>query len=137
MRAEEHFQNLKHGINLLNLLMFYPAPANEAVVTAVDALLNEERLRLAVADLELLEQRLLQLPESAGPELEAPDHRELAGGPLRDLLVRLERLHALYSGKSGKGGTRSIQEQLRATPFADLHTLQLAVANLHQLKAGA
>jgi len=136
LRAEDHFQRLQHGINLLNLLMFYPAPPNEAVVTAVDALLDEERLRLAVLDLEQLERHLLELPESPGPELKCNQHPELPGGPLRDLLVRLERLHALYLGKSGKGGTLTVQQQLREAPFADLHTLQLAVVNLHQLKAG-
>ena len=135
MGAQDLFQNLQHGINLLNLLMFYPAPPNEAVVAAVDALLDEERLRLAVLDLEKLERDLLALPESSGPELSCDQHLELPGGPLRDLLIRLERLHILYLGKSGKGGTATVQQLLREAPFADLHTLQLAVVNLHQLKA--
>ncbi len=136
MRAEDLFQNLQHGINLFNLLMFYPAPPNEAVVAAVDALLDEQRLRLAVLDLEQLERHLLELPESAGAELNCDQHPELPWGPLRDLLVRLERLHTLYLGKAGKGSTVTVQQQLREAPFADLHTLQLAVVNLHQLKAG-
>ena len=135
MRAEDHFQNLKHGINLLNLLMLYAAPANEAVVTAVDALLDEGRLRLAVADLDLLEKRLRDLPESSGPEVTASDYHELEGGPLRDLLRRLALLNSLYLGKNGQGGTLGVQQQLGQSPFPDLHTLQLALVSLHQLKA--
>lgn len=135
MSADEHFQNLKHGINLLNLLMFYSAPANEAVVAAVDALLDEGKLRLALADLERLEQRLRDLPESPGPEMATPDYRELEGGPLRDLLRRLALVNSLVLGKSGQGGTLGVQEQLAAAPFADIHTLQLALVSLHQLKA--
>lgn len=135
MRAEDHFQNLKHGINLLNLLMLYPAPANEAVVAAVDSLLDEGKLRLAVTDLELLEKRLLDLPESEGPEMTACDYRELEGGPLRDLLRRLALLNSLYLGKNGQGGTVGVQQLLSQVPFADLHTLQLAMVSLHQLKA--
>lgn len=115
--------------------MLYTAPANEAVMAAVDSLLDEEHLRLAVLDLEHLEGRLLDLPETSGADLGYNEHPELPGGPLRDLLVRLERLHALYLGKSGKGGTLTVQRQLREAPFADLHTLQLALAQFHQLKA--
>ena len=135
MRAEDHFQNLKHGINLLNLLMLYTAPANEAVVAALDALLDEGRLRLAVADLELLEKRLRDLPETAGTEVTASDYHELEGGPLRDLLRRLALVNSLYLGKNGQGATAWVQQQLNECPFADLHTLQLALVSLHQLKA--
>ena len=136
MQAAEHFQALQHGINLLNLLMFYPAPPTEALMAALEALLEEERLRLAVADLEQLERKLLELPESPGPEPGYDHHIELPGGPLQDLLLRLERLHALYLGKSGQGGTHTVQRELRESPFADIHTLQLALTQLHQLKAG-
>ena len=134
MRAEEHFQNLGHGINLLNLLMLYTAPANEAVVAAVDTLLDEGRLRLAITDLEILENRLRDLPENSGPEVTAPEYRELEGGPLRDLLCRLAMLNSLYLGKNGQGGTLAVQQQLKQKPFADLHTLQLALVSMHQLK---
>ena len=136
MTAEDHFQNLKHGINLLNLLMFYPAPSNEAVVSAIDQLLDEAQLQLAVDDLRKLEEHLISLPESAGPEMKACEFSELAGGPLQDLLRRLSRLNALYAGKAGAGATLQVREQLQAERFANLHDLQLALANVHQLKAG-
>ncbi len=136
MEAEDLFQNLRHGINLFNLLMFYPAPSNEAVVAAVDELLNEHDLTLAVADLNRLEANLRLLPECPGAEVEAPDFRELEGGPLRDLLQRLAQLNALYLGKKGAGATELVQAQLSRSAFGDVHTLQLAIVRLHQLKAG-
>ncbi|MBN9419229.1 hypothetical protein ABS71_17110 [bacterium SCN 62-11] len=135
MTAEALFQNLQHGINLFNLLMFYPAPGNEAVLAMIDSLLDEHRLAQSVADLQRFEQRLLELPEQPGPEVQAPDFAELPGGPLQSLLKRLARLNALYEGKNGQGSTQQLQAQLAAEPFADAHTLQLAVVNLHQLKA--
>ena len=135
MQAEELLQNLKHGINLLNLLILYTAPANEAVVSAVDGLLEESRLRLALTDLQRLEEGLRNLPENSGPEVTSADYRELEGGPLRDLLCRLALLHSLYLGKNGQGATLAVQKQLEQKPFADLHTLQLALVGLHQLKS--
>ncbi|MBX3170058.1 MAG: hypothetical protein KF760_21820 [Candidatus Eremiobacteraeota bacterium] len=136
MEAEDLFQNLRHGINLFNLLMFYPAPGNEAVVAAVDELLDEHELALAVADLNQLEARLRQLPDGPGPEMRAPDFRELEGGPLRELLQRLAQLNALYLGKKDGRATQEVQTQLAGSAFGDVHTLQLAIARLHQLKAG-
>lgn len=135
MTPEDLFQNLRHGINLFNLLMFYPAPSNEAVVAAVDELLNENDLALAVADLNRLETNLRQLPERPGPEMQAQDFRELEGGPLRDLLQRLAQLNALYLGKKGGGATQAVQAQLSGSDFGDVHSLQLALVKLHQLKA--
>ncbi|MFN8609761.1 MAG: hypothetical protein U0931_19635 [Vulcanimicrobiota bacterium] len=135
MNAEALFQNLQQGINLFNLLMFYPAPANEAMLSLVDALLEEQPLQQAVQDLQTFESRLLTLPEKPGPEVGAPEFSELAGSPLQNLLRRLARLNALYEGKNGAGATRQIQAQLQAEPFADLHTLQVAIASFHQLKA--
>lgn len=136
MEAEDLFQNLRHGINLFNLLMFYPAASNEAVVAAVDELLDEGDLALAVADLNQLESKLRLLPERPGPEVQAPDFQELEGGPLRDLLRRLAQLNALYLGKKGEGATQRVQSQLSDSAFGDVHTLQLAIVRLHQLKAG-
>lgn len=114
--------------------MFYPAPGNEAVLGMIDALLDEQRLGQSLADLRRFEQQLLELPEQPGPEVEAPGFAELPGGPLQNLLRRLARLNALYEGKNGEGSTLQVQAQLAAEPFADPHTLQLAVVNLHQLK---
>lgn len=115
--------------------MFYHAPGNEAVLTMIDSLLDEHRLGQSLADLRRFEQQLLELPESPGPEVTAPEFAELPGGPLQSLLRRLARLNALYEGKNGKGATSQVQAQLAAEGFADAHALQLAVVNLHQLKA--
>lgn len=135
-RAETLFQNLRHGIDLLNLLMFYPAPGNEAIVATVDQLLEEDRLQRAVADLDLLERDLRELPETSGPQVNAPDYRELSGGPLKDLLRRLSLLHALFEGKNGAGATDEVRAELALRPWPDLSTLQRALVEMHQLKAG-
>ncbi len=136
MTAEDHLQNLKHGINLLNLLALYPAASNQAVVGAIDSLLEETQLRLALDDLIKLEEHLISLPECPGPEVRASEFPELVGGPLQNLLRRLSRLNALYEGKAGAGATLEVREQLQAERFANLHDLQLALVSLHQLKAG-
>lgn len=128
---------MQQGIDLLNLLAFYPAPPNPAIVNAIEPLLEKGSLQLALDDLQLLQRRLLDLPESAGPEMTAPDFVDLESGPLRDLLSRLGQLNALYLGKQGRGATNLVRAQLEASPslFDDIHSVQLALVRLHQLKS--
>lgn len=135
--AENYLQNLNHGISLLNLLALYPAASNAAVVAAIDQILNEESLRLAVQDLKKFETNLLSLPDGEANEITLQNFNELPGGPLRDLLRRLARLNTLYEGKKNGQRTTSVQKLLTQEPFADLHTLQVAIANLHQIKSGS
>lgn len=137
MLAQDCWQQLRQGIDLLNLLALYPVPGNPAIVSAIEPLLEEGPLRLALEDLKLLQRRLLDLPESSGPEITAPDFADLESGPLRELLRRLGQLNALYLGKQGKGATTLVREQLEAIPslFDDVHSVQLALVRLHQLKS--
>lgn len=137
MRAEQCWQELNAGIDLLNLLAYYPAPSNPAILAALERLMDEDRLSAALSDLDVLEQRLIQLPESSGETVteDLPPIRE--DGPLGELLTRLGLLHRLFEGKQGAGATSQIQEQLRLSRpvFKNLTRVKEGLLQLHRLKS--
>jgi len=136
-QAEDCWQALSAGIDLLNLLAIYPAPSNAALLEVIESLLPDGPVERALEDLQRLEKSLKLLPDRPGPEVRSELFAELEPGPLQALLQRLSGLHCLYLCKQSGGSTNQILSQLSASPdiLHDPKQVRLALVQLHQLKS--
>ena len=128
--AEDCWQELGPGIDLLNLLAIFPAPANSYVLEMLTELLAPGRIEAALDDLGRLEARLRRLPEAPGPAVVVESFEQLPSSELRLLFQYLAGVDGLYRGKRGEGATSGARP---APPSAD--TVRRGVAALHALKA--
>ncbi|MBT9584809.1 hypothetical protein IV102_15805 [bacterium] len=132
MRAADCWQELGVGIELMNLLAYYPAPGNPAVRSALEGLLAPGVPESSLADLKGLEKRLRQLPAGSGEEAGGQNFGELEAGPLQALMRRLSWLHALYLGKEKGVCTAAAEHELDASArlFEDVQAIRQAVGEL-------